>query len=596
VLAAVALPAAASAAAHRDQFVTSFDGVQIWTHFFAADGLKPGQRAPVVMLAHGYGERGPDSPDIKLAGAPKVSSLLAAGYHVFTWDARGHGYSGGTARIDDPDVEGRDTRLLIDHVARQPDVQLDGPGDPRLGMTGASYGGIIQYVVAGLDPRVDVIEPAYAPYSMADAVAPFGKFKEGWGAALLGAGAQNVPFGVVSGAGPQVHGYDPAFVQTGADGVATGVLSDPGRAYLDKRSASRFVQRIRVPTLLQLGTTDTLFTTDAVRSFLALKQNQVPVKLVLNCEGHSICLKSTGPADRFDQTAIAWFDRWLKPNPTVDTGPPFEWLADNQTTYRSAGSYPPLVSARLTGHGTGTLALDPTAPASGGGAPELGGTPAAAALTIDLPAPAAAADVVGAPHVTLTYTGSATPAATYLYAQLVDLDTNQVVGAQVTPIPITLDGAEHTIEQDLYRIATRASTTSRYQLQLFPGSGIYGAQRSSGTITIARASATLPIIDPAAAPALMLGRPVLRSRLARVRLQATLEPYHHVRVRLERRRAPNRWHHIATRTTRTVAVGATKLRIRLARPARPGLYRARLRAADAYGQTVTATAFARVRR
>ena len=35
----------------------------------------------------------------------------------------------------------------------------DGPGDPRVGMIGGSYGGQIQFAIAGIDPRLDTIVP-----------------------------------------------------------------------------------------------------------------------------------------------------------------------------------------------------------------------------------------------------------------------------------------------------------------------------------------------------------------------------------------------------------------------------------------------------
>lgn len=35
------------------------------THFFPAAGLKPGQRAPTVLLGHGYGMTGETDPDSK---------------------------------------------------------------------------------------------------------------------------------------------------------------------------------------------------------------------------------------------------------------------------------------------------------------------------------------------------------------------------------------------------------------------------------------------------------------------------------------------------------------------------------------------------
>ena len=63
-------PAFPSAAGARDLTVRSFDGTPIAAHFFAADGLPAGARAPLVMLAHGYAERGPARRDAVLAGMP----------------------------------------------------------------------------------------------------------------------------------------------------------------------------------------------------------------------------------------------------------------------------------------------------------------------------------------------------------------------------------------------------------------------------------------------------------------------------------------------------------------------------------------------
>ena len=50
--------------------------------------------------------------------------------------------------VDCQGNEGRDVQALIDYVAKQPEAQLDGPGDPRVGMHGASYAGGIELVAA----------------------------------------------------------------------------------------------------------------------------------------------------------------------------------------------------------------------------------------------------------------------------------------------------------------------------------------------------------------------------------------------------------------------------------------------------------------
>ncbi len=46
------------------------------------------------------------------------------------------------------------------------------PGDPRIGMVGASYGGGIQLVAAATDPRIDAIVPTIAWNTLNDVAVP----------------------------------------------------------------------------------------------------------------------------------------------------------------------------------------------------------------------------------------------------------------------------------------------------------------------------------------------------------------------------------------------------------------------------------------
>src|SRR5439155_23028943 len=110
--------------------------------------------------------------------------LNSAGYNVLTWDPRGFGNSGGTVEIDSADFEGRDVQRLIDWVAQQPGVRLDGTGDPRVGMAGASYGGGIQLVTAAIDCRVDAIVPQIAWHSLDTSFYKAQTVESGWGALL----------------------------------------------------------------------------------------------------------------------------------------------------------------------------------------------------------------------------------------------------------------------------------------------------------------------------------------------------------------------------------------------------------------------------
>lgn len=501
-LVATAQPGSAEESGDTHAFISSFDSTQLQVHLMRTTHLRADGTAPVLMIAHGFGEEGPESPDEKrLAGAPTVRAMLDAGYHVLTWDARGHRDSEGMAMVDSPDHEMRDAQTLLDWAAAQPGVQLDGPGDPRVGMSGASYGGIIQFLLAAHDDRVDVISPGYTANSLGvNSLAKNGKFKEGWGLALAGmAGVGNVPAGLTSPLGPKLHTLDPAAVAGLTSSTIAGTVSPAFSTYLAYRSPATYLSRIHVPTLIQGGTSDTIFPVEnLVDDFMALKARGIPVKMLWNCEGHSLCPGDAGPLEeKFNAAVITWMDRWLKRDRSVDTGPQFEWIADNESSYRSAPAYPPRQVGSLHAIGAGSLPLLATAPLTSPGFVFIGAQPALpgpTVLDVRIPAPSSGANVVGFPRLELTYSGLALPRRTWLYAQVVDDATGRVVNVQVTPVPILLDGARHTTVVELNAIATRATSSSRYRLQLTTGSLIFGLQRSTGTMRLHNVDISLPLI------------------------------------------------------------------------------------------------------
>ncbi len=498
----VAVAGEPAPAADTHTNVSSYDGTRLQVHLMRTTRRGADGSAPVVMIAHGFGESAQSDPDAnRLAGAPTIRPLLDAGYDVLTWDARGHGGSQGTAMFDSPDHEVRDVQAILDWLADQPGVQLDGADDPRVGMVGASYGGIIQFLVAALDDRVDVIAPGYTANDLArNSIAKNGKFKEAWGLGLAGMGGVGlIPPGLMSPLGPQLHLIDPPAVTGLLQSAARGTTTPAFETYLDHRSPHRYLHRIDVPTLIQAGTPDTLFPVEnLVRDFTALKARGIPVKMVWNCEGHALCPGSTGPLeDHFNATVIGWMDRWLKADRAVDTGPEFEWIADNKESYRSATAYPPQRAGALRGRGTGRLPLLATAPLSSTGFLFIGAQPAVApVVNVAIAPPKGPVDVVGFPTLTMTYRGRALPGRTWLYAQVLDKVTGRVVNAQVTPVPVVLDGTEHTVSLPLNGIATRANAGSRYLLQVIAGSTIFGLQRSTGSVTLSDVRVSLPVIDP----------------------------------------------------------------------------------------------------
>ena len=124
----------------------------------------PATPRPAIVLAHGFGGTKADSE-------PTARTLALAGYTVIIYTARGFGASGGRIHLDNPAYEGADTRKLIDLAASRPEVAKDGD-DPVIGFAGASYGGAVSFLAAGLDHRVDAIAPAFTWHSLRQALFP----------------------------------------------------------------------------------------------------------------------------------------------------------------------------------------------------------------------------------------------------------------------------------------------------------------------------------------------------------------------------------------------------------------------------------------
>jgi ABC-2 type transport system ATP-binding protein len=156
------------------------------------------------------------------------------------------------------------------------------------------------------------------------------------------------------------------------------------------------------------GTVDTLFTLEeAVTNYRILRANKVPTKMVWFCGGHGACFTDAGPAGYVEDTTLRWFERHLQGDKKVSTGPRFEWIADDGQV-RSAPDYPPAVQQVPSGSGGGVFALNPDAVSSGA---LIAATPSPLGIHIPLSSPAAGKQIVGAPRLTISYSGLGTRAA-----------------------------------------------------------------------------------------------------------------------------------------------------------------------------------------
>jgi ABC-2 type transport system ATP-binding protein len=102
--------------------------------------------------------------------------------------------------------------------------------------------------------------------------------------------------------------------------------------------------------------------------------------------------------------------------------------------------------------------------------------------------------IVGAPELKLTYQGvvASGTAPTRVFAQLVDDAGGIVIGNQVTPIKVTLDGRDHSLTVPLEVIAFTAKAGAHITLQIVATTTAYAQPRLNGTVTFNKIDLSLP--------------------------------------------------------------------------------------------------------
>ncbi|MFJ8195519.1 alpha/beta fold hydrolase [Streptomyces sp. NPDC096152] len=316
---------------HRaDRVADMGGGVRVDTSYFTSGGTA---RRPAVLLAHGFGG---SKDDVR----QQAQDLARDGYAVLTWSARGFGRSTGKIGLNDPGGEVADVSRLVDWLAKQPQVRLDAPGDPRVGVAGASYGGAVSLLAAGHDRRVDAIAPAITYWNLADALFPNGVFKKLWAGVFVNSGGGCARFR------PELCRMYQRVAESGSPDAEA-------RRMLQERSPSAVGDRIKVPTLLVQGQSDSLFPLgQADAAARAIRANGAPVDVDWIAGGHDGGDLETG---RVQARVRAWFDRYLKGDRGVDTGPAFRVTrtggvdsTDGAARLRGAGgsAYPGLAGGR----------------------------------------------------------------------------------------------------------------------------------------------------------------------------------------------------------------------------------------------------------
>jgi ABC-2 type transport system ATP-binding protein len=339
--------------------------------------------APAVLLAHGFGGD-------KNSVAPQARELADRGFVVLTWSARGFGHSTGKISLNDPNYEVADASRLIDYLGTRHEVLTDANGNPKVGVTGASYGGALALLLAGTDKRVDAIAPVITYNDLAQGLVPNaaavnppsastpaagafsadGVFKKSWAGIFFSAGSGGATAGSPNNDAPEAG---QATTETG-QAAGTGAVAtpptapqpgDPGRQHPAPDPCGRFTQqvcqaytelattgkaspqtvellrrvspvsvtnRITVPTLLVQGESDTLFGLD--QSDATARQITAAggkVKTIWYTGGHDG--GQPGPQLRAKIASFLWFQLTGKGS---DPGTGFSY--DVQGTLRANGT------------------------------------------------------------------------------------------------------------------------------------------------------------------------------------------------------------------------------------------------------------------
>ncbi|MFJ9591506.1 alpha/beta fold hydrolase [Streptomyces virginiae] len=536
-------------AVHRRDQILNMPGADIDTSYFVAgDGKDGGAKRPAVLLGHGFGGSKDDVRE-------QAERLARDGYAVMTWSARGFGRSGGRIGLNDPEHEVKDVSRLIDWLAARPEVRLDADGDPRVGVSGASYGGAVSLLAAGHDRRVDAIAPQITYWNLADSLFPGGVFKKLWSGIFFTTGsargmqqAGTAPqdtgagrpqdtgggrpeagagTGTATGSGPQDAGpagpgcgkFTPELCAMYERVAVAGKPDAEARTLLEQRSPSAVADRIEVPALIVQGQDDSLFPLDQADAMAtAIAANGAPVSVDWAAGGHDGGMRE---ADRVEARVAAWFDRHLKGDEAADTGPAFRVSrsggidsTDGEVILRGASGdrYPGLSSGprefALTGREQTFVNPAGGAPPALSSLPGIGGQLASfgAGLSLDFPGQNARFEsapldedlrITGTPTVTLRVRSSAADGSAVLFGKVYDVGPDgrqQVLPSQLVA-PLRVENAQQGTTVRLRLPAIDHSVAAGHRLRLVVAATDLGYASPAAT-----AAYTVSLDGPLAVP------------------------------------------------------------------------------------------------
>src|SRR4051794_9272422 len=532
--------------------------------------------APAILTTNGFGGSKDDQADVARLEA-------ARGYVVLSYSGLGFGGSGCKITLDDRDYDGRAGSQLVSFLGggkaakdgtkvdyvRRDRVAHDGKphsSDPRVGMIGGSYGGQIQFAIAGVDPRLDTIIPIITWNDLSYSLAPNNtSFDHGvtyqtpgiekfqWTSLFFGLGIADGITGTSADPARNVGcpNFDNRACGSKVQMDATGAPNDATLLFARHASVTSFMDKIRIPTLLSQGQSDTLFDLqEAIATYRSLRSQKVPVKMVWREGGHS----GSGAKGEMDQTEsgdladplhnfetrtyLQWFDHYLA---DAAAGPPLDvsyfrdWISykgDATQAYARSQAYPFADTRTLFLSGSNALVGSAGGVADGSAAftTPSGGAPSSYTETSALdqsrpvtdapgtfaqftgPPLPADLDLIGVPSADVTVSAptfdnaasaGGAPALLVLFFKLYDIKPDgTVVLAHRLIAPVRIADFTHPVHVELPGIVHRFKKGDRIALTVAASDAAYRGTNVPGPVTISTAPGapgvlTLPVVPVA---------------------------------------------------------------------------------------------------
>ncbi|SFM11232.1 alpha/beta hydrolase family protein [Marinobacter zhejiangensis] len=310
---------------YRVEMPSRVDGAAIVFEVFEPVQIDCQNKHPLILQGHGFsGSRSTEAGNDPLS---PIQPLLDAGYAVISIDQRGHGESGGTVRVMDPDYAGEDLVQIVDWAEANLDFLKYRQNNLLLGAVGGSYGGGFQYLLYNVDPdqRMDAMVPQITWHDLTYSLNPGDTTKNYWLLFLslmgdAGSGGSMDPLlrssildGLLQNRFPEpmldfVHYHSPSYffdnereLEVLDSGNTQSYLLDPITGQIPLTADGRYIiktprtNQYPVDVLMFQGMRDSLFPfNEAYENYLSMKDAGGDVRLLTYPFGHHYLAPSAG--------------------------------------------------------------------------------------------------------------------------------------------------------------------------------------------------------------------------------------------------------------------------------------------------------------